>query len=205
MPLALRPRSSSRRPWAVWGLCVLLVAAFVLGRAAPGGPPAAPLAARAALPADAPPLATLLTHLLAHGSALHLALNLLLLLAFGPEAERRLGALGVLALALACGLAGGLAFVALTGEGTLGGASAAALGLLGAQLALRPTGRVLVLVWVLVVWVGEVPVWLLAALLALLDVAALLALPEAGGLLAGALAGLLLRRRAQRRRAALRL
>lgn len=201
LPLVVRPRLSDARPWATW------TAAAVLGlvhaaRLAPGLlPPAwAGWEARAALPADGGSASALLTHLLVHGDLLHLGLNLLFLLVFGPNVERRLGAPRFVLLLLLAGAAGGLAFVAAETEGALGGASGSVLGVLAfSALALRGQ-RVLLLAWVLVVWAGELPAWVLALLLLALDLAVLLgggvgggrvAVPaHLGGLAAGALAAL---------------
>ncbi len=158
----------------------------------------------------APRPTALLTHLAVHASSLHLVGNLLLILTFGPNVERRLGPWRFALAFLACGAAGALAFGVAAPEETLPlvGASAAALGV-GALHALALRGqRILVCVWVLVVWVGELPAWVLLACFAALDLLAVLvagfgggrvaAPAHLGGLAVGAFLGLVLRaRRAQ--------
>ncbi len=158
----------------------------------------------------APRPTALLTHLAVHASSLHLVGNLLLVLTFGPNVERRLGPARFALAFLACGAAGALVFAAAAPEETLPlvGASAAALGL-GALHALALRGqRILVCIWVLVVWVGELPAWVLLACFAALDLLAVfvtgfgggrVAVPaHLGGLALGTVLGLVARaRRAQ--------
>lgn len=92
---------------------------------------------------------TLLTHIGAHGGLIHLAFNLSALAAFGTQFTRATG-LGarsnaaLIALFLACGVAGGVAFVAFhpgPGPGAVG-ASGAIFGLWGATARMAGGGRV---------------------------------------------------------------
>lgn len=139
----------------------------------------------------------LVGHILLHGGVLHLALNGAALLAFGAPVARLFGrgargALLFLALFLACGVLGGLAFWALQpgAEVPLVGASGAISGLMGAaaRLVERP-GRVGPLFSRTAL--GFIGVWVALNLaLALLDQTPALGLPIAweahlGGLAAG--------------------
>jgi membrane associated rhomboid family serine protease len=107
----------------------------------------------------------LVTATLLHGDVLHLATNLLFLWVFGRGLEHELG-WAFVPFYLLCGVAGGLASVALRpGSDVPGiGASGAISGLLGAYLVLLPnqTLRAFVLLpWALVVALlrGDRPVW----------------------------------------------
>lgn len=91
---------------------------------------------------------TLLTHMFAHGGLIHLLFNSSALAAFGTQFVRFAGtsrrALTVLAAAfLVCGIAGGLAFVALNSQQPAVGASGAIFGLWGLTARLAPDGGVL--------------------------------------------------------------
>lgn len=206
-PLADRPRQGTRAAWATWSLAGLLVASYLAG-AGWGGlfhDVDAQIAAWGLAP-RAPRPWSLLTHLLVHATPWHLVGNLLLLLVFGPNVERRLGVAGFLGAFLVAGVAGAMAFRVLVpdGEGALVGASGAALGLGAIHALVFARQRIVVAVWLLVVWVGEVPARLFLAVLIALDLLALattgfgggrVAVPaHLGGLLAGALVGLLARR-----------
>jgi membrane associated rhomboid family serine protease len=91
-----------------------------------------------------PQLLTLLTSCFLHAGWVHLAGNTLFLAVFGPPVEARLGWRAFLALYLACGVAGCLAFTLLHPQSAvpLVGASGAIAGVLGAHLALEPRARV---------------------------------------------------------------
>ncbi len=208
LPLADRPRLSSRRAWLVSSLAAALLLVHGLRWRLPvtltvDGPQDA-LALAWAHPAAGGSLRTLVGHLLLHGDGLHLAVNLFFLLVFGPNVERRLGPAGALAVFLAGGVAGGLAFSAWASEGHLVGASAGALSLTLCHAVALPGQRVLVFVWLVVVWVGELPTRVLAAALVALDAFALASGAYAGGriavpahvagLAAGGLLGLVARR-----------
>jgi len=208
VPLADRPRLSDRFPWATALLAALLLLGYLLGTGwtdvFPGG--LREQAERWGFTGLERP-ATLLSHLVVHASSLHLVGNVLLLLVFGPNVERRLGPWAFVPAFLLCGAVGALAFALSAPEDDLPlvGASAAALGI-GALHAVALRGqRILVCVWLLVVWVGELPARLLLALFAALDLLAVFGLgfgggrvaapAHLGGLVAGALLGLLVRAR----------
>lgn len=211
VPLADRPRLSDRFPWATAALAALLVLSYLVGSGVGGAFENVAEQAQAwGYAPSAPRPTALLTHLAVHASSPHLVGNLLLILTFGPNVERRFGPWRFALAFLACGAAGALVFAAAAPAETLPlvGASAAALGV-GALHALALRGqRILVCVWLLVVWVGELPARVLLALLAGLDLLAVLvsgfgggrvaAPAHLGGLAAGAVLGLLTRvRRAQ--------
>lgn len=198
LPLGDRPKLSGRRPWATWGVGAALLALYAL----PGPEAAARLAAEGAHPATGGTLRTLAAHMLLHGGPLHLLGNLVFLLVFGPNVERRVGSAALLALFLGCGAAGGLAFGATADNGALIGASGAVLGLTAFHALALPGQRVLLAVWLLVVWVGEVPSRWVALALVALDLLALLTTgfgggrvavaAHLGGVLVGAASGALL-------------
>jgi membrane associated rhomboid family serine protease len=83
---------------------------------------------------------TVWTSAFLHVGWLHLAFNLLYLGVFGPPVERRLGPGRFLVLYLACGAAGGLAYVLAQPAATVPalGASSAVAGLIAAHLVLYP-------------------------------------------------------------------
>lgn len=90
-----------------------------------------------------PAPATLLTSLGVHASLGHLISNLLILALFGPAVERLCGGERYLAFFLFCGVAGGLAQVALDpgSHRPIIGASGAISGLLGAYVVRYPLAR----------------------------------------------------------------
>ena len=90
-----------------------------------------------------PPL-TILTSMFLHGSVLHIAFNMLFLFVFGPAVEYLCGHVRFLAFYLICGIAGGVAQVAI-GPGShvpALGASGAIAGVLGAYLVNYPFARI---------------------------------------------------------------
>jgi membrane associated rhomboid family serine protease len=207
VPLADRPRRGSRPAWVTWSLATLLVVVYLAG-AGWGGLFAghADQIERWGLAPRAPRVHAWASHLVVHASPWHLVGNLLLLAVFGPNVERRLGPAAFLAAFLLCGLAGAGAFCAWVpdADGALVGASGAALGL-GAIHGLAFAGqRVVVALWLLVVWVGELPARVFLALLIALDLLASwttgfgggrVAVPaHLGGLVAGVLLGAFARR-----------
>lgn len=91
-----------------------------------------------ALPPPSPPIPalTIVTSMFEHGSVLHIAFNMLFLFVFGPQVEALTGHLRFLAYYLLCGLAGGVAQIAI-GPGShvpAIGASGAIAGVLGGYL-----------------------------------------------------------------------
>lgn len=77
-----------------------------------------------------------------HASAGHLFGNMVLLLVLGNPVNRRLGHLGYVALFLALGVAGNLAWLACGSGANVVGASGAVMGILGAYFVLFPTHRI---------------------------------------------------------------
>ena len=91
-----------------------------------------------------PPIATLVTAQFLHGGWMHLLGNVVAVLLAGILAERRAGALRILAVFLLAGIAG-LAVEAAASPGSTApilGASAGAAGLMGGVLRLDPRGRI---------------------------------------------------------------
>ena len=117
LALALLPEPD----WEWWTLALAFIPARYSGLASdiPGG--------------DVSAAASFVTHMLVHGDVTHLAFNSVWLLAFGGAIARRLGGVRCLALAVACGIAGAVAFMfAHLGELVpVVGASGAISGLMG--------------------------------------------------------------------------
>jgi len=117
---------------------------------------------------------TLVTSMFLHGGWSHLISNMIALYIFGDNVEDRLGSGRYLLLYLVCGVAAGLAHVAMNPQSTVPtiGASGAVSGVLAAYVLLFPTARVITLVplffWP---WFLEIPAlfyvgsWFLAQLL----------------------------------------
>jgi membrane associated rhomboid family serine protease len=101
---------------------------------------------------------SLLSNLLLHAGWIHLLGNVLFLWIFGPAVEERLGAARFLALYAGCGVASGLAHLAIdpTASAPLVGASGAISGVLGAYVVLYPESRILTAI--VPVDVVEVPI-----------------------------------------------
>ena len=98
------------------------------------------------LPAPSPPVPalTILTAMFLHASILHIAFNMLFLFVFGPVIEYVCGHVRFAMLYLLCGIAGGIAQVAI-GPGSHVpelGASGAIAGILGAYIVTYPTARI---------------------------------------------------------------
>ena len=87
----------------------------------------------------------LFTHLFLHGGWIHLAGNMLVLYIFGNNLEDKLGHIWFLVFYLACGLAGGLAFLITETDPALraGGASGAIAGVMGGYLLLFPRATIM--------------------------------------------------------------
>jgi membrane associated rhomboid family serine protease len=95
-------------------------------------------------PSPPVPALTILTSLFLHGSILHIAFNMLFLFVFGPAVESLCGHVRFLAFYLLCGIAGGVAQIAI-GPGShvpALGASGAIAGVLGAYLVSYPFARI---------------------------------------------------------------
>jgi membrane associated rhomboid family serine protease len=98
------------------------------------------------LPAPSPPIPalTILTAMFLHASFLHIAFNMLFLFVFGPVIEYVCGHVQFAVLYLLCGIAGGIAQIAI-GPGSHVpelGASGAIAGILGAYIVTYPTARI---------------------------------------------------------------
>ena len=141
------PIGGDRRP--IFPVVVyLLVAANVYVFLQEAGNPNLIVNAYAAIPYDithdvvlAPPsppvpALTLITSMFLHGSILHIGFNMLFLLVFGPSVEYLCGHVRFLAFYLLCGIAGGIAQVAIAPGSHVPaiGASGAIAGVLGAYL-----------------------------------------------------------------------
>lgn len=94
---------------------------------------------------DGTDLWTLLTSMFLHGGLLHIAGNMLFLWVFGDNIEDVMGHARYLVFYLLCGVAAGLAQVAIDPDSTVAtiGASGAISGLLAAYIVCFPKGRVL--------------------------------------------------------------
>jgi membrane associated rhomboid family serine protease len=87
---------------------------------------------------------TVITAMFLHAGILHIAFNMLFLFVFGPVIEYVCGHLRFAALYLLCGIAGGIAQIAI-GPGSHVpelGASGAIAGILGAYIVTYPTARI---------------------------------------------------------------
>jgi membrane associated rhomboid family serine protease len=87
---------------------------------------------------------TLLTSMFLHGGVGHLLMNMIFLVVFGPHIERAVSGPVYLAGYLLCGMAGGMAHIAVDPRSLLPclGASGAISGILGAYLLLHPFSRI---------------------------------------------------------------
>ncbi len=91
-------------------------------------------------PSPPVPALTILSAMFLHGGILHIGFNMLFLFVFGPAIENRCGHLGFLALYAVCGIAGGVAQIAVGPNSHVPeiGASGAIAGVLGAYLVTYP-------------------------------------------------------------------
>jgi membrane associated rhomboid family serine protease len=95
-------------------------------------------------PSPPVPALTIVTSMFLHGSILHIAFNMLFLFVFGPAVEYLCGHFRFLLFYLLCGIAGGIAQIAI-GPGShvpALGASGAIAGVLGAYLVNYPFARI---------------------------------------------------------------
>jgi len=163
-------------PFVTWGLILLCVAVYgwelslgnsveraldILGFTPSSlfGPAPAPSAM-----IGVPAVATIFISLFLHGSVLHLAGNMLYLWIFGNNIEEAMGHGRFTLFYFACGVAAALAmaFIDVTSDVPMVGASGAISGVLGAYMLLYPRARVHVIiplgiifypVWIRAVWV----------------------------------------------------
>ncbi|HEY4441686.1 MAG TPA: rhomboid family intramembrane serine protease, partial [Candidatus Elarobacter sp.] len=141
-------------PFVTWAIVALNVWVFLQELSAPN--PDAYINAFAAIPYDIthdvalappsppfPPL-TIVTSMFVHGGLAHIGFNMLFLLVFGPAIEALTGHLRYLAFYLLCGIAGGIAQIAIAPGSHVPaiGASGAIAGVLGAYLVNFPLARV---------------------------------------------------------------
>ena len=99
-------------------------------------------------PANGPaPVLTLVTYMFLHAGWMHIIGNMIFLEVFGDDIEEALGRLRFLLFYLACGIVGGLVFVASSPSfnGPLIGASGAISGVVIAYVMFRPCAKVWVL------------------------------------------------------------
>jgi membrane associated rhomboid family serine protease len=97
-----------------------------------------------------------------HGGFWHLLGNMWSLYIFGDNVEDRLGSLRYLFFYLLCGLASGIAHLALNLESNVPtiGASGAIAGVMGAYLVLYPHSRILTLIPIIIIpWFIEIPAY----------------------------------------------
>jgi len=125
-----------------------------------------------------PKLYQFFTYQFLHADWEHLLLNMLGLWVFGNSVEDRFGSIGYLAFYLAAGVMSAIGFALLEGEAILG-ASGAIAGVIGAYLALFPLTRVVVVIWMLIVFFWELPSTVLIGLYIVSDL--LLQFTGAGG------------------------
>lgn len=85
----------------------------------------------------------LVTYIFLHGGFMHILFNMVVLFSFGREMESLLGTRRFVLLFLAAGLAGGLGWLALSGNGFVQcvGASGAVLGVMATSAAIQPERR----------------------------------------------------------------
>jgi rhomboid family protein len=158
-----------------------------------------------------PPLA-LLTSLFIHGGVAHIAGNMLYLFIFGPAVEERIGVTRYLWFYLLCGLASGMATVAMAPASRVPviGASGAIAGVLGAYFVFYPRGRILALfppffffelpaVLYLIFWFGVQLYWGIISGAAGILVGGVAWWAHVGGFLFGIAAGPLIARTPARR------
>ncbi len=103
-------------------------------------------------PSPPVPVLTIVTSMFLHGSWLHIGFNMLFLFVFGPAIEYVCGHVRFLVLYLLCGIAGGIAQIAI-GPGShvpALGASGAIAGVLGAYLVRFPFAQIRTIVPILI-------------------------------------------------------
>ena len=101
-----------------------------------------------------------ISYMFLHGGVLHLVSNLIVLWIFGDNVEDRFGHALFLLFYVFCGVLAGLSQVLLSGMESgipIVGASGAIAGIMGAYFLLYPKARVLVLVWICLIFPIEIP------------------------------------------------
>lgn len=205
------------RPWVVWILFALNVGVFLVCAALPpqfvqmlafnfGIVPAFVVegVAPEGVTLMIPPVLTPVTYTFLHANWVHLAANMLFLYVLGDNVERAMGHLRFIVFYVVCGIAGGLAHVAMASASgaPLIGASGAISGVVSAYVLLRPTARVTFLVagilpitarafWVIALWFA----WQVANLVLPLAETNVAYWSHVAGFLAGLVLTVLLRRR----------
>jgi membrane associated rhomboid family serine protease len=97
-----------------------------------------------AAPSPPVPAFTIVTAMFLHASILHIVFNMLFLFVFGPDIEYACGHAGFAVLYFLCGIAGGIAQIAVAPGSHVPelGASGAIAGILGAYIVTYPTARI---------------------------------------------------------------
>ncbi|MFO7649718.1 MAG: rhomboid family intramembrane serine protease [bacterium] len=145
---------AERRPWATYSLvafCAVVYGLQFFGDASGRLADAAFIREYGMIPADVVAgrnLWTLVTSMFLHGGLFHFLGNMLYLWIFGDNVEDAFGHVGYLAVYLVTGLAGSLLQIAAAPSSTIPtiGASGAISGVMGAYFILFPRARVLTLV-----------------------------------------------------------
>jgi membrane associated rhomboid family serine protease len=154
IPIGDDERRISTFPFVVYALIALNVFVFFQETSAPDTDRF--INAFAAIPYDitntvvlAPPsppvpALTIVTSMFLHGGILHIAFNMLFLFVFGPAVEHLCGHVRFLAFYLLCGIAGGIAQIAISPGSHVPalGASGAIAGVLGAYLVTYPFAKI---------------------------------------------------------------
>ena len=99
------------------------------------------------------PALTIVTSMFLHGSVLHIAFNMLFLFVFGPAIEYVCGHVRFLAYYLACGIAGGIAQIAIDSGSHVPalGASGAIAGVLGGYIVTFPFAKIRTIVPIVII------------------------------------------------------
>ena len=103
----------------------------------------------------------LITHMFLHSGWIHILGNMVVLWVFGDNVEDILGHGKFLMFYLACGVAGGLAQMAIDPYSRIPmvGASGAIAGVMGAYLVKFPRSQVVMLTWFLLIFTFDIPAW----------------------------------------------
>lgn len=145
---------SERRPWLTYGLiatCAVVFGLQFFGEGSPGSAGVSFIRDFGMVPADIVAgnrLWTLLTSMFLHGGIFHFLGNMLYLWIFGDNVEDAFGHFGYLGVYIVSGLVGSLLQIAIAPNSTIPtiGASGAISGVMGAYFVLFPRARVLTVV-----------------------------------------------------------